>query len=338
MKTTLTKNGSLEFFRFVFLSVVVLWHFDNIVSIFKCGDFAVDFFFILAGGMVYRSYLIHPDQNAMDFTVRRVKRIFPEWIVTLIPIFLIHNRDSIFNGTASFEQILANILRFIHEMLFLGQNGLYEGTSNYASWFICVLIVSGGIIYSVLRFYKDKATFLFLPVFSLLALVYFYSVTPASLWSIKGFIDIPFLRGSAEIAWGACLYHYAELYQDNLQKRTLLVNLSGLFALILLIVLLFTSWRFAPYVPLFSTIVILSCYTDTSWFNTVLRNRMSFVLGGISFEMLLVHGLIKPIVSYAGIGRLPVYLSVPFYFGLVVLSAFMLKRLNERILHKVFFR
>ena len=332
MNTTVSRNGSLEFFRFLFITVIVLWHFNNIVPIFQCGDFAVDFFFVLAGAMLYRSFITHPGQVAVQYTFRRVRRIFFEWVITLIPVFFIKNRDYLFSGTGlSFEQIVRYFLRFFQELFFLGQNGLYNGTSNYASWFICVLIVGGGILYAVLCFYKDKASLLFFPVFSLLALVYFYTLPPTELWSVKGCFDVQFLRGCAEIALGASLYHLAEKYQVSLQRGHLLVDILGMLSLVMLVILLFLPRTFAPYVPLFSCMLILACLTDHSVFYKLLQGRIWITLGGISFEMLLIHGLVKPIVSYAGIGALPAWLSVPLYLGLVIASAFGLKWLNNKV-------
>ena len=219
MNTSISKNGSIEFLRFLFISVIVVWHFNNIVPIFKCGDFAVDFFFILAGAMLFRSFLVHPGQDALQFTGKRVHRIFFEWMITLVPVFIIRSREFIFTHTClSFENLAKLFLRFFHELLFLGQNGIYHGTTNYASWFISVLIVGGGIIYSVIYFFKDKATFLCFPVFCLLSFTFYYSLPESDLWSVKGCIDLQFLRGCSEMALGASIYHIAEKYQNVLQN------------------------------------------------------------------------------------------------------------------------
>ena len=334
MNTTYSINRSIEFFRFSFISVIVLWHFSNIVPCFHHGDFAVDFFFILAGAMLFRSSLVHPDDDAIQYSFRRIKRIFPEWVITLVPVFLIKNRESLFNGSISglFEHWLGYILRFFHEILFLGNTGLYAGTSNYASWFINVLITGGFIIYTIVHLYKEKATLFFFPVFTLLALTYVFTLKEREIWSVKGCIDLQFLRGSAEIALGTCLYYFANRFQTQLQKHTPLVNFLGVLSLILLVILLFTHRSFAPYVPLLSCFLLLSTLTDTSLFYQVFQHNIWITLGGISFEMLLIHGLVKPVVSFAGIKYLPPYLSVPLYLGLVIISAFGLKRINKVIL------
>ena len=335
MNTTHSRNGSIEFFRFYFISVIVLWHFHNIVPVFQCGDFAVDFFFILAGAMLFRSFLTHPEQDAVQFTFRRIHRFFFEWAITLIPVFIIRNREFIFTGASlSFQEIIRLILRFFHELLFLGQNGMYHGTSNYASWFICVLIVGGGFLYAFIFYFKEKATLLFFPLFSLLSLAFFYTLPASELWSQQGCFDVQFLRGSAEIALGASLYHMAEKYQEQLQAHRHLINLLGLISITVITCLFFLPRSFAPYSPLFSSLIILSCLTDGSLFDKTLRSRIWLVLGGISLEMLLIHGLVKPIVSYAGFKELPPFLSITLYFILVIVSAFGLKYLNNRFMSR----
>lgn len=53
---------------------------------------------------------------------------------TLIPVFIIKNRDYLFIGhTINSDNVLEYVLKLFHELLFLDQNGLYSGTSNYAS-------------------------------------------------------------------------------------------------------------------------------------------------------------------------------------------------------------
>lgn len=336
MNTTTSRNASIEFFRFLFISVIVVWHFNNIVSIFQCGDFAVDFFFVLAGAMLYRSFLTHPGQDAMHFTFRRIKRIVIEWVLVLIPVFFIKNRDFLFSGGFHPGTWFNYGLKLFHELLFLGQNGLYTGTSHYASWFICILIVGGGILYAVLQFYKDKAAIVFFPIFALLSLVYFYNTSTFEPWVTRGCWDMMFLRGCGEMAIGGSLYFFAEKYQESLQHSKRLVDILSLVALIGLILLLFAPREYASYAPLFSCLILLGTLTDNSLYCHILKSPVWVTLGGVSFEMLLIHGLVKPIVSFAGIGNLPAVFSVTLYFGLVVVFAFALKWLNKKLTPIIF--
>ncbi len=336
MITTTSRNAGIEFFRFLFISVIVLWHFNNIVPLFQCGDFAVDFFFVLAGAMLFRSFLTHPDQDAIQFTFRRIRRIIIAWLLVLIPVFFIKNRDYLFAGGFRPETWFNYGLKLLHELLFLGQNGLYEGTSHYASWFICILIVGGGILYAALQFFKDKAVMLYFPVFSLLSLVYFYNTSTFEPWVTRGCWDMMFLRGCGEMAIGASIYYFAEKYQESLQKSRRLVDILSVVALAGLILLLFARRDYASYAPLFSSLILLGTLTDNSLYCHILRSPIWITLGGISFEMLLVHGLVKPIVSFAGIGNLPAVISVTLYFGLVVVCAFALKWLNKKMIPIIF--
>lgn len=336
MNTTVSKNSSIEFFRFLFMCVIVLWHFHNIVPLFKCGDFAVDFFFILSGCMIYRSFLIRPDTDAIQFTFRRIKRIYLEWIIVLIPVFFIKFRDFIFIGKSlNTSNLYKYFLRLFHESLFLSQNGLFTGSSNYASWFICVLIVGGGILYSVNYHYPEKAPGLFFPIFSLFSLVYFYSINPNEIWSIRGCFDLQFLRGCAEMCLGMTLYYFAEKYQSDLCKHHSIVDFFSILSLILFISLLFASREFANYSPLCCCMFLLGSLTDNSLMSRCIKGEVWVKLGGITFEMLLIHGLVKPFVSFIGIGRLPAVLSITVYLVLVIMAAIALKWLNKAILKRI---
>lgn len=169
------------------------------------------------------------------------------------------------------------------------------------------------------------------PVFSLLALTFFYTLPTSELWSIKGCIDVQFLRGCAEIAFGASVYYFADRYQETLQNYLSIVNTAGILSFIILVILLFMPRSFAPYAPLCCSVMILACLTDNSVFQRYLNGQIWFSLGGISFEMLLIHGLVKPALSYIGIGVLSPFFSVPLYLGLVIISAYCLKRLLHKI-------
>lgn len=333
MNTTVTKNPAIEFFRFAFIGVIVLWHFNNIVPIFKCGDFAVDFFFILAGAMLYRSYLVHPGQEPVMYTFKRIRRIIIEWVLTLIPVFIIKFRDWLFiNGHLNTDNLFEYLLKFIHELLFLGQTGLYHGTSNYASWFISVLIIGGFILYAALFYFKDKSAVLLFPVFSLLSLVFVFSDGFPG-WEVRGCFDLQLLKGTAEMALGATTYHIAERYQHRLDLRRHLVDLISICAIVLMVALLFNDREFAPYSILFSTLILVGCLTDNSLILKVFNKtrKLWITLGGVSFEMLLIHGLVKPAVSFAGIGNLPPVISTTLYFLLVIASAFGLKWINGKL-------
>lgn len=269
-------------------------------------------------------------------TFRRIKRIVIEWVLVLIPVFFIKNRDFLFSGGFHPGTWFNYVLKLFHELLFLGQNGLYTGTSHYASWFICILIVGGGILYAVLQFYKDKATMVFFPIFALLSLVYFYNTSTFEPWVTRGCWDMMFLRGCGEMVIGSSLYYFAEKYQDSLQNSKRLIDILSLVALAGLILLLFAPRNYASYAPLFSCLILLGALTDNSLYCHILKSPVWITLGGISFEMLLIHGLVKPIVSFAGIGTLPAGISVTLYFGLVIACAFALKWLNKKLIPIIF--
>ncbi|MBQ3847027.1 MAG: acyltransferase [Bacteroidales bacterium] len=332
MNTTISRNPAIEFFRFVFIGIIVLWHFSNIVPIFQCGDFAVDFFFILSGAMLYRSFIVHPGQDSVKYTFNRIRRIFFEWILVLVPVFIIKFRDWLFiDGHLNKDNLLEYALKFIHEIFFLGETGLFNGSSHYASWFISALIVGGFILYSALYFFKERCPGFYFPVFAMLSLVFLYKDGFPG-WGIIGCFKLQLLKGTAEMAIGATIYHYAERYQQSLKKYHTLIDFISLAAIAMWIVLLFNDRKFSPYSILFCSLILVSLLVDNSLMVRFFSrsSRLWLLLGGISFEMLLTHGLVKPIVSYLNIGMLPPLISVTLYLLLVIASAFGLKEVNKK--------
>ena len=75
-KTDKVMNGKapvIEFYRYVFMVVLLAWH--GITHFFQNGYLIVEFFFILSGYLLMESYLKKP-KTAVQYTVDKLKRIF----------------------------------------------------------------------------------------------------------------------------------------------------------------------------------------------------------------------------------------------------------------------
>lgn len=59
------KNPIIEFYRFLFMCVICLWHFRGIVPTFHSGYLPVEFFFILSGYLLYNTVIKHPERTEM---------------------------------------------------------------------------------------------------------------------------------------------------------------------------------------------------------------------------------------------------------------------------------
>ena len=192
------------------------------------------------------------------------------------------------------------------------------------------------MLYAVLQLYHEKATYLFFPFISLISLVYYFHNYPEFGWSVIGCWDMIFLRGTGKLAIGCSLYYFAENYQKELQEAKIAIDFLSLSALLLIIVLLFAQRDYANYAPLLSALVLLGAFTDNSFLCRNIKSNIWITLGGISFEMLLIHGIVKPVVSFAGIGQLPGVVSIPLYLSLVIISAFGLKWINKKLMPVLF--
>lgn len=102
------KFENIEFLRFLFCIIIVYFHIFhssilkfieglNSTPIYKtlctnCSDawIIVEFFFIMAGFFLYKSYLKNKNQTFVEFAIKKIIRLWPVFaFATFITIFLI---------------------------------------------------------------------------------------------------------------------------------------------------------------------------------------------------------------------------------------------------------
>ena len=68
-----SRNATIEFYRYIFMVVLLMWHgpFDSFK--FKNGYLVVEFFFILSGYMLMNSFYRKP-KTALLYTVDKLKK------------------------------------------------------------------------------------------------------------------------------------------------------------------------------------------------------------------------------------------------------------------------
>lgn len=130
---------------------VALMHFETAFfnkpkRIFEGGYLAVDFFFVLSGFLLYRSYESGKYRNALAFTASRLKVFTPYAAIIFVSDFILRccqqmeQLKTSVNGT--FDFIAQRILYSFNELLFL-QMFLPSQRINFPMWYMSVLIIVG---------------------------------------------------------------------------------------------------------------------------------------------------------------------------------------------------
>lgn len=307
---TNSKNNAIEAMRFLMMLVIVLWH--SAFRFVQTGYLPVDFFFILSGYFIYRSYQKHND-NVCTFTIRKIHRFYPEYVIALLLALVIHKKY--FLQSSDIEVLFGKLLNIIPELFFLQDIGPYPGGLNGMSWYLSVLLVGGAILYAMLRNCGNWWKVI-LPIVCLGVYTYCYQHGQLEQWGrVNGFY-LPLWRGFAGMGLGIIL---ANQYNHIMQIiNRIFLNVASIFSLILFFAILFTK-HLDNYTLICSVFIILGCLDERCLLYKAFKHRIWGVGGSISFTMLVFQSPFilvfnKCILSYFGDANIlaTIALLVPF--------------------------
>ena len=153
------KNAAIEFYRVLFTFLICVQHMQvylGDIAWIRHAYLGVEFFFILSGYFLYKSYKKQKEPSTTKYFVHRIKRLWPEYFVAALAaifVFGVHRHNFSLGKAAA-------------ELLMFQNTGLYPGNYpyggyNYPSWYVPVLLFCGALIYSMLslgeRVYKKLA-------------------------------------------------------------------------------------------------------------------------------------------------------------------------------------
>lgn len=297
--------ASVEFWRFVFTTMVCLYHMEIYFTkgkVFPSGTMAVEFFFVLGGFLMTMSadhYLRkHPERPsvkeasylATQFVWKKIKVMFPVVLITLI-------LQLILAGPGSYKTILDAALHMEWELLFLV--GTPFGYANGATpvvplWFLTAMFISG-YIYSYLLYRHNDLMKYLAPLLGVLFFAYFTlnSTLVLDFYVKMGFLSAGTVKGLAEMALGISCYR---LY-DYLSGK----KLNRVWNIVLTLLMIFAVWRafaltlFQPVGLdnfrriIYAFLIVLLSFLNRDELTRLLNNRFSRWLGSISMTMYISH-------------------------------------------------
>ena len=336
-KTDKVMNGKapvIEFYRYVFMVVLLAFH--GRTNYFPNGYLVVEFFFILSGYLLMESYLRKP-KTAVQYTVDKLKRTYVEYFVAVCFCFLYFGLlANLIRHTLSMDLIF----KFIYEALLLQNIGIYDGGYNYPMWYFCVLIWGGAFLYYLISRYTELATHLFIPAISLMTLTFLYNHGDLpKIWETYNVFYIPFVRGIAEMGVGIILCMFAHSHYNKVHSSVWLDVFAVIaFGLILYVFYFNAEREYNKYVFLIFPLIIFAGMRNKGFLNIIFRSPIWRKLGGITYEMYLLHGILGSItnraIEWVGI-HWSLYLFI-VYIIFVTLVAFIFKAGCQKLQSKFF--
>lgn len=328
------KRQAIELLRFVFSIIIVLYHtwdyFEAPVH-FIGGYIAVDFFFVLSGFFLFRSAsAVSPPSSSedgsiskatLDYTFRRIRRLYPEYLFAFLLQFWFMNLF-VWNNTV--YSSIKNGFDAIWTLLFLNMAGLGIPTYNGPTWYLSSMLIAGFLLYYLIK--KNAPLFqrIIAPLSILVIYSYFNNTVGHTQIAIEyyGIACGGTIRAIAGMSLGCISY---AIYR-KLDKLTF--TAAGKIVLSIVEAVLCCGILVAIYQSGFTKgdfLIILGfsvwiplVISQKSFLSQFMNNKFSSWLGTISYSIFLNHRLILLLfISY--FKGLEYYQMVPLYLISVLL-------------------
>ena len=269
---------SIDFFRFVFMLQICLWHLNRCFGLMHRGYIAVEFFFILSGFFLYKSSISKKSKGVLDYTLDKIQRYYPPFFIMIIPTLLVTWNEDAF-------------LRTLNDLFFISNTGVFSKGANDTLWYLGVLVVGGGLIYAMLKHFKAIAISFVLPLLIILTYTYIFNINNGNLefFGIYNCFYKPLWRGMAGMSLGVILSCFIQEKGKELiryQRGLDFLLVCGLMGWILIV---FNQGAYDRYALVCSCIIITTCFVKTSFVNRILTWKGWSFFGELTLEMYIVH-------------------------------------------------
>lgn len=323
---------SIEAFRFFFMLIICIWHYERPNYLMHHGYLCVDFFFVLSGMLLYNTFC-KKSVGVFDYTLNKIKKFYPEYFTCMLILY----GGKIING----KQLTINELyQFISESMMLQSLGIWENGLNPPSWYISVLIYGGAIVFAILKYNKELAVNVIFPII-IIIIGYTFIFNKGNRIEIFGnsmLINYPLLRGICDMVLGVLTMIVYKKLSDLPTNEKTIINIISLFSLFLFINEIIDIQSKDSYSLIFIPIILISFYMKDSIFNKVFKSILWEKLGSITYEMLIIHIPCRFILNNIGIYTfIDDSFKLLVYLLFVVSASIMLKIFNNNILSKIRF-
>lgn len=307
MKVNEERNNAIEFWRFIMIGFVCLLHFNEDYiknhGTFAGGYLGVDFFFILSGYLLIKSYNKKnsgekPGKQAVKYLLHRIKTLYPHYIFTFCTI-VIYKAIIYMWGI---KDVINYIWKCRWELFMLHNIGLPKVTKSVRSvWYISVLIVVSYFVYYLVAKNKEQFQYFICPISVLL--IYVYIANTYGSLSMQGkysyFINGGLLRGFAGMCLGSICYQITNTIKKynltNISK--ILLNFIEIISIVIIFFVMKKGFDLNDFTILIAFTALISITSANITFITrIINNKFSNFLGRLSYPIYLNHLLVFSIV------------------------------------------
>ena len=217
-RQTKTRNGAIDFWKFIFSILVVQFHSSNLTKIkttpFVGAAIAVEFFFLVSGYLMaasisrYKEDEILVGRDSRNFMLHKIKGLCPEIFIAWGIGFVVQH---IAKKNVTPAALIKDLMTGVWDMFFLRESGLEGFKANPAAWYISAMLLAMLVLVPLFLKNRDVFVNVWAPVLAIAALGYLSKnvgdLRGPTDW--LGFCYKGWLRAVGElcmgvICWGIC--------------------------------------------------------------------------------------------------------------------------------------
>lgn len=342
-----TRNGTIDFLKFLFSVIIVLFHPHIMIDdakFFDGGYIFVEFFFIVSGYYMMLSYSkkehnISIASDTFEYLRNKMINLMPNLIISAFIGYVVWHRNelSLFNFASNFSRDI------FWKVLFLQQTGL--GKDYDVTWYLSAMLISMLLVYPCIRLFKENF-YLIAVILILFLMGYMYKTCGHFdfVWGYRVFYYNGMYRGLNGILTGCICFAISEKLSKIKFTKFMYVLFTAIECAIYTFVLVFvykrghSLWDFFIFVLL--TIAIIISTSQVSYSKNVFNHKIFMWLGEYSYSLFLGHIFWRDYFSPLSIGyRLCMYVLTSLVTGLIImyLTKFLryLWKKNKALIKKI---
>lgn len=339
------RNGTIDFFKFVFALVIVVFHLYPLYStggyrLFGCGRVAVEFFFMVSGYLlVEKSRHVSLQDSVFQENARMLKgkvlHIFPYILPAAICGCIFYSFRY-----ASANTLTDKLLFSLSDIYGLQMFGFPVFPATGVSWYLSVLFFVSFLIWPVLCRKRELFTKYIGPVSATLILGYIAKISgtltePTAWWdwTFKGM-----LRGYADLALGCTAYEISAYYRNKENVNRTLISILELVGYAAILGYAVFHEKSDQYdflmIPLILMTVSLSFSGRSIWAKVCDCPAVHW-LGVFSMSVFLNHEYIAEFFLRGGFPETGLWAKCLIYAGLVAGISFINYFLGKLLARKI---
>lgn len=349
-----TRNGKIEFLRFVFCLVVMFFHFSRnvigldyqvfgieAISFFSKGYFGVEFFFVVSGFLMAAAAFKNKDngvgfgRDAFNFMQKKLMGILPfhliAYTVTFVGFFFLYEY--------SLKEAAVKLFESLPNFFLISRSGLPVTDILGVEWYLSDMLIAMVFLYPLCRRYYDVFSKVIAPVAAIMILGYIMKTTGTlsgtSAWSVL--FSKTLLRAVAELCAGVFVFELCrnvkKLNFTRFDKMLLTVVEFGCYIAVLCFTTIRFPGKFGAHFLILLCLGVCISFSDLSYGKKLFNTRFFGFLGSLSLPLYLCHIIAVRFVSTAltdvsDFSKFLVFIGISFGLTFVLMPV-------EKVLHKL---